>query len=63
MRVETLLAIVLVLMAAEALAFVIAPEFIKRLLEEAPPGVLRIAGAAELALAGVLVILALRALA
>ena len=54
-----LLAIVLVLMALEALALIAAPESVQKLLQEAPPNVLRLAGATELVLAAVLAALAL----
>ena len=59
MSTDILLRIALGLMAAEALVIIAAPEFVKRMITEAPAGALRIAAAAELVLAALLAALAI----
>ena len=55
---EVVLTIVLALMAVEGLAFALAPELVQRILGDASPSALRLAGLVELAIATVLAIVA-----
>ncbi len=58
MKPELILTVVLVLMALEGLALALAPDLVRRAIEDASPKALRVAGLVELALATALAIAA-----
>ena len=58
MKPQLILVVVLALMALEGLALLLAPDLVRRAIEDAPPGALRVAGLVELALATALAIAA-----